>query len=267
MSAAAEMGTALASRRRCSSVVMPPRRRAMRGASGARPAQARRTLTRGRFAGLVLLLALSLAPSTDSFQLQCALSALRTAYSAPWAVCSRPAAGSSFAVLAAEGRAALRSAEAATALRAGAADFVLDTFDPEEEEDELSNENLLKILYSETTDQHVNDVVWRALGEHRTCSKSASISIYQFIYSSINLSIGYVQKPDGTYSNEKVFPKWREKYPEPPDVIGVKRNYTYAIDRPSQKANQALVASIPQDHKQVQILKSQSSVLALHKQI
>jgi len=76
----------------------------------------------------------------------------------------RQAAG--FAVGAAGVRsAALRSAGAATAVQAGAADFVLDTFDPEEEEDELSNENLLKILYSETTDQHVNDVVWRALGE------------------------------------------------------------------------------------------------------
>ena len=58
--------------------------------------------------------------------------------------------------------ASLRSAET-TGLRA-AADFVLDTVDPEEEEDELSNENLLKILYSETTDQYVNDVVWAALG-------------------------------------------------------------------------------------------------------
>jgi hypothetical protein len=81
------------------------------------------------------------------------------------------------------------AAERAGALRAGAADFVLDTIDPEEEEDELSNENLLKILYSETTDQHVNDVVWRALGEHRTCSKSASISIYLSIYLSVCLSI------------------------------------------------------------------------------
>ena len=25
---------------------------------------------------------------------------------------------------------------------------------------------------------------------------------------------GYEEKPDGTFSNEKVFPKWREKYPE-----------------------------------------------------
>ena len=25
---------------------------------------------------------------------------------------------------------------------------------------------------------------------------------------------GYEKNPDGTYSNEKVFPKWREKYPE-----------------------------------------------------
>jgi hypothetical protein len=49
---------------------------------------------------------------------------------------------------------------------------------------------------------------------------------------------GYEKQADGTYSNEKVFPKWREKYPQPPDVIGVQRNYTYAIDRPSQKANQ-----------------------------
>lgn len=110
-----------------------------------------------------------------------------------------------------------------TGLRS-AADFVLDTFDPEEEEDELSNENLLKIVYSETTDQHVNDLVWKALG--------------------------YEKQADGSYANDNVFPKWREKYPEPPDLIGVQRNYTYAIDRPSQKANQALVASIPQEHKQ-----------------
>lgn len=50
-------------------------------------------------------------------------------------------------------------------LGAGGADFILDSFDPEEEEDELSNENLLKIVYSDTTDQHVNDLVWKALGE------------------------------------------------------------------------------------------------------
>lgn len=50
-------------------------------------------------------------------------------------------------------------------LGAGGAEFILDSFDPEEEEDELSNENLLKIVYSDTTDQHVNDLVWKALGE------------------------------------------------------------------------------------------------------
>ena len=69
-------------------------------------------------------------------------------------------------------------------------------------------------------------------------------------------SAGYEKLPDGTYSNDKVFPKWREKYPEPPDVIGVQRNYTYSIDRPSQKANQALVASIPEDHKQVHLFNN-----------
>ncbi|EKX37720.1 hypothetical protein GUITHDRAFT_154910 [Guillardia theta CCMP2712] len=105
-----------------------------------------------------------------------------------------------------------------------AADFVLDTFDPEEEEDELSNERLLTIIRSETTDQFVNELVWKCLG--------------------------YERKEDGSYINDNVFPKWREKYPSPPDLIGVTRNYTYEIDRPCQKANQQLVASIPMKYKQ-----------------
>lgn len=104
-------------------------------------------------------------------------------------------------------------------------DFILDTFDPEEEEDELSNENILKIVLSETTDQEVNDIVWKCLGYKK-------------------------DEATGEYSSEDVFPKWREKYPNPPDLVGVLRNYTYELDRPVQKANQALVASIPMKYKQ-----------------
>jgi len=109
--------------------------------------------------------------------------------------------------------------------RASSEDYILDVFDPEEEEDELSNEVMLKIIYQETTDQEVNDLVWKCLGYEK-------------------------DEETGEWDNTNVFPKWREKYPQPPDLIGVQRNYTYEIDRPCQKANQALVASIPQEHKQ-----------------
>ena len=37
---------------------------------------------------------------------------------------------------------------------------------------------------------------------------------------------------EGYYINEKVFPKWKSKYPSPPDVIGVTRIYDPKVDRP-----------------------------------
>jgi hypothetical protein len=104
-------------------------------------------------------------------------------------------------------------------------DYILDTFDPEEEEDELSNEAMLQIILSETPDQEVNLLVWKCLGYEQ-------------------------DQATGEWRNDNCFPKWREKYPNPPDLIGVKRNYTYEIDRPVQKANQAIVASIPMKYKQ-----------------
>jgi hypothetical protein len=117
-----------------------------------------------------MLLSLALAPRTDSFQLHGAFSGVSAAAKETRLSCSQSLASCSFvlgrvAEMSAGMRAAtVRSADAAV-LRAGAADFVLESFDPEEEVDELSNENLLKVLYSETTDQHVNDLVWAALGE------------------------------------------------------------------------------------------------------
>ena len=47
------------------------------------------------------------------------------------------------------------------------------------------------------------------------------------------------------------FPKWRERFPAPPDLVGVTRQYSKDIDGPVLKANQALVRTVPMEHKQV----------------
>ena len=98
--------------------------------------------------------------------------------------------------------------------------------------------------------------------------------------------LGYRRSADGAMDASQVFPKWRAKYPEPPDLVGVTRLYSKEIDesardpgatRPQKtrekmrqrkakttdeshdvqqpmraqvlRANQALVASIPMVHK------------------
>mmetsp|Transcript_37791 Transcript_37791/g.82810 ORF Transcript_37791/g.82810 Transcript_37791/m.82810 type:complete len:301 (+) Transcript_37791:162-1064(+) len=93
-------------------------------------------------------------------------------------------------------------------------------------EEELSNENLLRILRIECTDLEVNTLVWKCLG-------------YRF-------------DPDAKeWTDVECFPKWREKYPNtPPDLIGMSRIYSKEQDQPSLKANQALVRSVPADNKQ-----------------
>jgi len=95
---------------------------------------------------------------------------------------------------------------------------------------ELANENILKIVRSECTDLEVNTLVWKCLG-------------YRF-----------QQQQDGgnggTWTAAECFPKWKEKYPAPPDLIGMQRVYAPEIDKPSLRANQALVKSIPAGNKQ-----------------
>jgi hypothetical protein len=90
---------------------------------------------------------------------------------------------------------------------------------------ELSNENLLKILHIECSDLEVNTLMWKCLG-------------YRF------------DETVEEWTAEAVFPKWKEKFPTPPDLVGMQRVYSKEIDRPSLKANQALVRSIPVDNKQ-----------------
>mmetsp|Transcript_4570 Transcript_4570/g.12799 ORF Transcript_4570/g.12799 Transcript_4570/m.12799 type:complete len:277 (+) Transcript_4570:342-1172(+) len=93
------------------------------------------------------------------------------------------------------------------------------------QKEELSNENLLKILLIKCTDLEVNTLVWKCLG-------------YRF------------DSDNEKWLNTECFPKWKEKYPEPPDLIGMKRMYSKEHDQPSLKANQAIVRSVPVDNKQ-----------------
>mmetsp|Transcript_35719 Transcript_35719/g.47126 ORF Transcript_35719/g.47126 Transcript_35719/m.47126 type:complete len:238 (+) Transcript_35719:145-858(+) len=103
--------------------------------------------------------------------------------------------------------------------------FFLDRSSPEPTAEELTNENLVKIVLQESTDEETNFLVWKCLGYR------------------------YNQETE-EWSNENTFPKWREKYPSPPDLIGVTRTYSKEVDGPVLKANQALVRSIPMEYKQ-----------------
>uniref|UniRef100_A0A7R9UFG3 Uncharacterized protein n=1 Tax=Pinguiococcus pyrenoidosus TaxID=172671 RepID=A0A7R9UFG3_9STRA len=93
--------------------------------------------------------------------------------------------------------------------------------------EELSNENLLRIIRQESTDRDVNMLVWRCLG-----------------YRGVETSDGV------EWTGDKVFPKWKVNFPLPPDVIGESRTYMPQIDKPVMEANRALVRTIPMAHKQ-----------------
>eukprot|EP00559_Dactyliosolen_fragilissimus_P005117 CAMPEP_0184855634 /NCGR_PEP_ID=MMETSP0580-20130426/815_1 /TAXON_ID=1118495 /ORGANISM="Dactyliosolen fragilissimus" /LENGTH=197 /DNA_ID=CAMNT_0027350197 /DNA_START=333 /DNA_END=926 /DNA_ORIENTATION=+ len=92
-------------------------------------------------------------------------------------------------------------------------------------ENELSNENLFRILSIQCSDLEVNTLVWKCLG-------------YRF------------DEENEKWKNDEVFPNWKEKFPIPPDLIGMQRIYSKEIDQPSLKANQQLVRSVPVDFKQ-----------------
>ncbi|KAL7469499.1 hypothetical protein ACHAXS_009757 [Conticribra weissflogii] len=91
--------------------------------------------------------------------------------------------------------------------------------------DELSNEQMLKIVKLECSDLEVNTLVWKCLG-------------YRF------------SEETESWDPTEVFPNWKEKYPSPPDLIGMQRVYSREVDQPSLRSNQALVRSIPVDNKQ-----------------
>ena len=77
----------------------------------------------------------------------------------------------------------------------GQGTFVIERTGPPRLE-ELTNENILKIVTIESTDLEVNTLVWKCLG-------------YRFV--------------DNVWTAAECFPKWREKYSDPPDLIGMQR--------------------------------------------
>ena len=102
--------------------------------------------------------------------------------------------------------------------------FILSRTGPPTPE-ELSNEQMLKIVKIECNDLEVNTLVWKCMG-------------YRF------------NEDTESWDSEEVFPNWREKYPTPPDLIGMQRVYEREVDQISLRSNQALVRSIPADNKQ-----------------
>ena len=63
--------------------------------------------------------------------------------------------------------------------------------------------------------------------------------------------LGYRFDPEKEiWSPDEVFPKWKERFPDPPDFINMRRVYSKDVDTPSLRSNQALVRSIPAEFKQ-----------------
>uniref|UniRef100_A0A7S2MEP5 Uncharacterized protein n=1 Tax=Octactis speculum TaxID=3111310 RepID=A0A7S2MEP5_9STRA len=110
--------------------------------------------------------------------------------------------------------------------------FVLSGMAEDPVAEELSNANMLAIILGVATDEEVNSLVWKCLGYRQPSQQTAT-------------GEGVV-----SWTNSKCFPKWRERFPEPPDLVGVTRIYSKEVDGPVLKANQALVRTIPMAHKQ-----------------
>lgn len=90
--------------------------------------------------------------------------------------------------------------------------------------EELTDENLYLIIERKASDLEVNALVWKCLG-------------YRF------------DADQESWSPDEVFPKWKDRFPTPPDFIGMQRIYSKDIDGPSLRNNQSLVKSIPVENK------------------
>ena len=105
--------------------------------------------------------------------------------------------------------------------------FVLRAPSEEADDDELTNENIGCLVWERCSDDEVNRLVWKCLGYRR--AEGAP--------------------DDAPWENDAVFPKWRARFPQPPDLVGVTRVYSPDVDEPVLRANQALHRSIPMAHK------------------
>lgn len=105
----------------------------------------------------------------------------------------------------------------------GEDDFIV-TRDGGPTKEELSNENVLKIVNLQCNDLEVNTLVWKCLG-------------YRF------------DADDEEWKPDEVFPNWRERYPNPPDLVGMSRIFSQEVDTPVLRANQAITKSVPVEFK------------------
>ena len=106
--------------------------------------------------------------------------------------------------------------------------------------EELASENLVRIVArrSNVTDLQVNTLAWKCLG-------------YRFVESnSSNNDDSNNDNDKDEWTSPEVFPKWKERYPTPPDLIGMQRVYTKEIDGELIKNNQRLAVSVPLENKQ-----------------
>ena len=119
--------------------------------------------------------------------------------------------------------------------------------------DELGNDQMLSIVRSECTDLEVNTLVWKCLGYRLNFSSSSSNKNNNSVVDSDehknNSRVGEGEE-ECEWTPSEVFPKWKERYPTPPDFINMKRVYSREVDQDSLKSNQALVRSIPMEFKQ-----------------
>jgi len=105
----------------------------------------------------------------------------------------------------------------------GESDFIVSrTGGPTDEE--LTDENMYRIIERKASDLDVNTLVWKCLG-------------YRF------------DADNKSWAPAEVFPKWKDRFPDPPDFIGMQRIYSKEIDGPSLRNNQSLVRSIPAENK------------------
>lgn len=143
--------------------------------------------------------------------------------------------------------------------------FICDISIPEPFAAELEETNLVKIVKLGCKDEEVNWLAWKCLGSLERggrgrreggmairgreaasplCSRGVSkvfvcahslckqLSLFRYTHSSFSFSFLFLSTPgyryvptEGRWDNSKVYPKWRARYPEPPDLVGVTRIY------------------------------------------
>eukprot|EP00747_Dinoflagellata_sp_TGD_P167581 gnl/TRDRNA2_/TRDRNA2_192224_c0_seq1.p1 gnl/TRDRNA2_/TRDRNA2_192224_c0~~gnl/TRDRNA2_/TRDRNA2_192224_c0_seq1.p1 ORF type:complete len:339 (-),score=62.03 gnl/TRDRNA2_/TRDRNA2_192224_c0_seq1:88-1104(-) len=92
--------------------------------------------------------------------------------------------------------------------------------------DDLKDEELLTIVTNKMSDEDVNKLIWKYLG-------------YRY------------DEASGTWDASKVFPEWAAEYPEPPDLMGLTRNFSEReVDEPVLLASKKLHKLAAWEHKQ-----------------